>query len=297
MKKDFNELMLSLKKSITPADFYVDFPKVFVNIKDYEVHLNILNSLIGKENIEEEFVELINLYPEVMKSIPILLATHKKRFNIINMKTVDMLKAVEEKDFAFFEDKFICYNFKEVNHPIEDYAKFLTESGLFELISNRKIKNLVDYAFGIEVGLDSNTRKNRSGEIMENIVEAFLKISGIAYQKQMEYKAIDEKYGTNLCAIGKATKKLDFVFKSKNSNKLFLMEVNCYNTQGSKPTETAKSYIELNSKISTMNDVEFIWITDGYGWNKSRKNLEDAYDNIKHLYTIKDLEDGMLTKL
>ena len=75
------------------------------------------------------------------------------------------------------------------------------------------------------------------------------------------------------------------------------MEVNCYNTQGSKPTETAKSYIELNSKISTMNDVEFIWITDGYGWNKSRKNLEDAYDNIKHLYTIKDLEDGILTKL
>lgn len=297
MKRDFNELMLSLKKSITPADFFVDFPKVYVNIKEYELHLNILNTLIGKENIEGEFVELIGQYPEVMRSIPILLATHEHEFNIINAPTVDMLKSIKDKNFKFLEEKFICYNFEAIDHPIEDYAEFLKSSGLFSLISNRKIKNLVDYAIGIEVGLDSNSRKNRSGKIMEDVVEEFFKLAGIHYKTQMKYKDIDEQYGTNLCSIGKSTKKFDFVFKSPNNNELIVMEVNCYGTQGSKPNETAKSYIELNDKIKALNGVKFVWITDGKGWTRSRLNLEDAYDNIEHLYTIKDLEDGILNKL
>lgn len=297
MKRDFNELMLSLKKSITPADFFVDFPKVYVNIKEYELHLNILNTLIGKENIEEEFADLIRQYPEVMRSIPILLATHEHKFNIINAPTVDMLKSIKDKNFKFLEEKFICYNFEAIDHPIEDYAGFLKSSGLFDLISNRKIKNLVDYAIGIEVGLDSNSRKNRSGKIMEDVVEEFFKLAGIPYQTQMKYKDIDEQYETNLCSIGKSTKKFDFVFRSPKNNELIVMEVNCYGTQGSKPNETAKSYIELNDKIKAMNGVKFVWITDGNGWNSSRLNLEDAYDNIEHLYTIKDLEDGILNKL
>ena len=178
MKRNFNGLMLSLKKSITPADFFVDFSKVYLNIKDYERHLNLLNSLIGKENIEEEFVDLINEYPKIMKSIPILLATHEYKFHIINSSTVDMLSSIKDKDFKFLEEKF--------------YAVFLKNSGLFDLISNRKIKNLVDYAIGIEVGLDSNSRKNRSGKIMEDLVEEFIKKLGIPYQKQMKYKDIDK---------------------------------------------------------------------------------------------------------
>ena len=132
---------------------------------------------------------------------------------------------------------------------------------------------------------------------MEDLVEEFFKLAGISYQKQMKYKDIDEEYGTNLCSIGKSTKKFDFVFKSPNTNELMLMEVNCYGTQGSKPNETAKSYIELNNKIKSVGGATFIWITDGKGWNSSRDNLEDAYDEIEHLYTIKDLEDGILKKI
>ena len=115
--------------------------------------------------------------------------------------------------------------------------------------------------------------------------------------RSMKYKDIDKEYGTNLCAIGKATKKFDFVFKSPSNNELIVMEVNFYGTQGSKPNETAKSYVELNNEINKLNGVKFVWITDGNGWNKSRLNLEDAYDKIEHLYTIKDLELGVLEKI
>lgn len=297
MKRSFEDIIKSLKKSITPADYFVDYPKVYVNIKDYEVHLNILNTLIGKDNIESEFVELVSQYPEVMRSIPILLATHEHKFNIINVPCIEVLNNIKNGEYSFFDEQYICYDFNKLSHSIEDYASFLKKSGLLELLKNRKIKSLVDYVIGIEVGLDSNSRKNRSGKIMEDIVEEFLNVSNIEYYKQMKYKEIDDKFGTNFCSIGKATKKFDFVFKSKINSGLIVMEVNCYGTQGSKPNETAKGYIELNNKVKGIKGAKFVWITDGNGWNRSKLNLEDAYDNIEHLYTIKDLEIGILEKL
>ena len=297
MKRSFEDVMNSLKKSIIPADFFVDFSKVYINIKEYEVHLNILNTLIGKDNIEEEFVNLVSQYPEILKSIPILLATHEKKFNIVSVPTIELLDYIENKNYKVFEDRFICYDFTNVDRTLEEYASFCRQCGLFDLLENRKIKNLVDYALGIEVGLDSNGRKNRTGKIMEKIVEKFLKNANIDYQPQMKYSEIDKLYNTNFCSIGKATKRFDYVFKSKITNELIVMEVNYYNTQGSKPNETAKSYIELNNQVKNIDGVKFVWITDGFGWHKSRPNLEDAYDSIEHLYTIKDLEDGILEKI
>ena len=119
----------------------------------------------------------------------------------------------------------------------------------------------------------------------------------LKHYKQIKYEEIDEKFGTNFCSIGKATKKFDFVFKSKNNNDLIVMEVNCYGTQGSKPNEISKGYIELNNMVKGIKGAKFVWITDGNGWSRSRLNLEDAYDNIEHLYTIKDLENNLLEKL
>lgn len=297
MKRNFEEVIKGLKKSITPTDFFVDYPKVYLNIKDYERHLNLLNSLIGKENIEEEFVDLVSEYPEIMKSIPILLASHEAKFNIVNVPTTTMLDNIKNGNFNIIDEQYICYDFIELNHPIEDYAGFLKKSGLLDLLKDKKIKSLVDYAIGIEVGMDTNARKSRSGQIMEAIVEEYIKLLNIEYNSQMKSADIDEKYGTNLCSIGKATKKFDFVYKSKIDNQIIVMEVNYYGKQGSKPNETAKSYIELNNKIKVIDNVKFVWITDGKGWLPSRTNLEDAYDEVEHLYTLADLENGILTKL
>ena len=297
MRRSFDELVNSLKKSITPADFFVDFPKVFLNLDDHINNLNLLNRLIGADNIEKEFEMLVKSYPEVMKSIPILLASHDTNFSIVNVPTVDLLDNIDQENYKVFDEKYICYDFDLLNNDIKDYAEFLKLSGLLDLISNRKIKSLTDYAIGIEAGLDSNARKNRSGKIMEGIIEEFLKKSGIKYYKQMKYSDIDAMFSTNFCSIGKATKKFDFVFESKVNKQLIVMEVNYYKTQGSKPNETAKSYIELNNKIKNIKGAKFVWITDGQGWNKSRKNLEDAYDEIENLYTIEDLQNGILNIL
>ena len=297
MRRSFDELVNSLKKSITPVDFLVDFPKVFLNLDDHINNLNLLNRLIGADNIEKEFEMLVKEHPEVMNSIPILLASHDTNFSIVNVPTTDLLINIDQENYKVFDDKYICYDFDLLNNDITDYTEFLKLSGLLDLINNKKIHSFVDYALGIEAGLDSNARKNRSGKIMEGIIEEFLKKSGIKYYKQMKYSDIDTMFGTNFCSIGKATKKFDFVFESKVNKQLIVMEVNYYKTQGSKPNETAKSYIELNNKIKNIKGAKFVWITDGQGWNKSRKNLEDAYDEIENLYTIEDLQNGILNIL
>ena len=297
MRRSFDELVNSLKKSITPVDFFVDFPKVFLNLDDHINNLNLLNRLIGADNIEKEFEMLVKEHPEVMNSIPILLASHDTNFSIVNVPTTDLLINIDQENYKVFDDKYICYDFDLLNNDITDYTEFLKLSGLLDLINNKKIHSFVDYALGIEAGLDSNARKNRSGKIMEGIIEEFLKKSGIKYYKQMKYSDIDTMFGTNFCSIGKATKKFDFVFESKVNKQLIVMEVNYYKTQGSKPNETAKSYIELNNKIKNIKGAKFVWITDGQGWNKSRKNLEDAYDEIENLYTIEDLQNGILNIL
>ena len=294
MKRNFEDVIKGLKNTITPSDFFVDYPKVYLNIKDYERHLNLLNSLIGKDNIEEEFVDLVTNYPEIMRSIPILLATHETNFKIVNVPTAVMLDNIKNKNFEIIDEEYICYDFVKLNRPIEDYAEFLKKSGLLELLKDKKIKSLVDYVIGIEVGMDTYARKSRTGKIMELIVEEYIKLLDVEYHTQMKSAEIDKLYGTNLCSIGKATKKFDFVYKSKVDGQVIVMEVNYYGKQGSKPNETAKSYIELNNKIMGLDNVKFVWITDGKGWLPSKDNLEDAFDSIEHIYTLTDLENQIL---
>lgn len=298
MKRNFDEVMEDLKETIYPSDFLVDFSKVTNNMSNHEINLNILNTLIGKENIEEVFESVIKKYPEVLSSIPILLATHENKIKSLSDSTNTLREAIKNKESEKIYSDYRIYNFKKPNQEIKEYSKYLRNSGLFDLLKDKKIKNLVDYVLGIEVGMDTNARKSRSGQIMETIIEEYIKlIPNVEYLVQPKAKDIDDKYGTNLSSIYKATKKFDFAYISKVDGKIILVETNYYGAQGSKPNETARSYMRLNEDLKQIEGVRFVWITDGKGWIPSRNNLEDAYDVIEHLYIIKDLENGILEKI
>ena len=72
--RDFDEWLSKFRPSISTYDYYVDFEKVYRNVDEVKVELNILNSLIGSNDIETDFVNLLKRYPEILKAIPILLA-------------------------------------------------------------------------------------------------------------------------------------------------------------------------------------------------------------------------------
>jgi type II restriction enzyme len=284
MKRNFNNWLNTFKESISTFDYYVDFSKVYRNVDKIKVELNILNSLIGSKNIESEFKQILNKYPSTIECIPILLAIRKNEIFIKQL----------EKEYLFKFDTFA--------HSIEEYCRFMSESGLFELLQNHLISNLYDYVLGVEVGLDSNSRKNRGGFLMENLVETYIqKLSlnrGFDYYKEISTKEIELKWNMNLSKMsgdGISKKVFDFVIKS-NSH-LYVFETNFYASSGSKLNETARSYKLLAEQSKQIDGLTFIWITDGIGWLSAKNNLKETFNTMDTLYNIKDLESGILDKI
>lgn len=282
--RNFDNWLASFRQSIADYKYYVDFEKVFNNVEAIKIPLNILNSLIGSKNIEVEFTNILKNYPETLKCIPILLA--KREYEIMAMD----------------EDGQIDFHFNEVNCSVEEYVKFMRKTGLFDLMENHIVNNLVDYVTGVETGLDSNGRKNRGGHLMEDLVESYLCKAGLkkgeSYFKEMYIHEIEEKWGINLSSIsnnGGAEKRFDFVVKGKDI--IYGIETNFYTSSGSKLNETARSYKTITLETKDLDYFKFVWFTDGWGWGNDRNNLKETFDVLENLYNISDLEEGIISKV
>ena len=282
--RNFDEWLSNFKTSISDYTYYVDFEKIYKNVDKVKVELNILNSIIGSKNIEEEFQNILIKYPETLECIPLLLAVRAREIFVKD----------EINEYLFKFDKMVC--------SIKGYIKFMRESGLFDLLQNHIINNLYDYVLGIEVGLDSNGRKNRGGHLMKNLVESYIIKAGyeknVNYFKETYLKDIEKKWNLDLSEMSghnTSTKRFDFVIKT--DKQVYVIETNFYSSGGSKLNETARSYKMLAQKSKKVDGVTFIWFTDGTGWVSARKNLEETFNELDTLYSINDLENGVLNNL
>jgi len=282
--RDFAEWLSHFKDSISDYSYYTDFAKVHRNVDAIKVELNILNSLIGSKHIEEDFDNIIKQYPQVLKCIPLLLAVRASEI------------------YAIDGDGEYLFSFRQMNYSPDEYKMFMRKTGLFNLLENHIISSLVDYATGVETGLDSNGRKNRGGHLMENLVESYLKKAGLAlnetYFKEMTRSAIETKWLIDLSEIsnqGKSEKRFDFVVKAANT--IYAIETNFYGGGGSKLNETARSYKNLAQEAKRIPGFAFVWFTDGRGWNSARHNLEETFDVMEHVYNIDDMENGVMGRI
>lgn len=280
-KRNFNDWLSKFRKSIANYGYYVDFDKIHKNVEKMKIELNILNSLIGSEDIENEFENLIVKYPETLKCIPLLLAVR------------------EQEIYAVDSDGEFRYSFKKMNYPVEQYKIFMRKTGLFELLEKHIINNLIDYVTGVETGLDSNGRKNRGGHLMEDLVESFIIKAGYekdkTYFKEKNLSEISAQWDIDLSNIsnsGKTEKRFDFVIKTDSM--IYGIETNFYASGGSKLNETARSYKQLAQEADTIDGFTFVWFTDGQGWVNARHNLEETFDVMEHIYSIDDLENGVI---
>ena len=282
--RDFNKWLENFRDSIASYDYYIDFEKVHRNVDSIKIELNILNSLVGSKNIEEDFEKIIKEYPQTIKCIPILLAVRSNEI------------------YAMDCNGEYTYDFRNMTLSVDEYKSFMKKTGLFDLISNRIVSNLVDYATGVETGLDSNGRKNRGGHLMENLVEDFIQKAGFKkdsdYFKEMYIHEITDKWGIDLSAIsnqGKMEKRFDFVVKTDEM--IYAIETNFYASGGSKLNETARSYKTLSQEVDTIDGFTFVWFTDGKGWNSARHNLEETFDVMVNIYNINDMENGIMNEV
>lgn len=253
--------------NVSLADF-CDFSKIYQNVENIAIDLNTLNFLVGKSDLETAVKQLWERNPKVFNVLDILIAIRREKKNrYIN-------KQGETKDIA------------ELYKSPEGVIEFLQETGLADLLQREHIKNLVDYVFGVETGLDSNARKNRYGHIMEAAVRDAFRRAGIKFEREVR----SDRFPAVKSVLGKDLKRFDFVVPSKGV--IYLIEVNFYNPGGgSKPNEVARAYTEVGPKINSVPGFEFVWITDGFGWIGSRKMLEEAYINIPKVYSLNTLSE------
>jgi type II restriction enzyme len=292
-KEVFKYLIDNLTDSIFTWGYFVNFDKVKKHIQLVETELNLLNVLIGKKDIEKEFVNLVKKYPEVRKVLPILIAIRNDKLKAINI--IDDFKELKSKN----KQKLFDPKIKLDSELEKDIITFFDESGLKQIFEDKNVKNIVDYCFGVEVGMDTNARKNRTGDAMEEIVEEiikeFSKLNKVEYIPQATQKKIKDKWNFNIVA-DKTDRKFDFAIFNKAKNKIFVIETNYYGGGGSKLKATAGEYKPLFDFLKKQN-IDFIWITDGLGWKTTTKSLEETFIHNDYLFNLELLKNKVLDEI
>ena len=267
MNKDFKLFMSQLYETNATLDFYCDFEKIQQNVEDIAISLNTLNYLIGKDNIQDAVKLLWERDPKVFQVLDILIATRRKD---------DKMYLLPDKT---------ARPIKELFTTAGGVVQFLNETGLTRVFQSREIKNLVDYVFGVETGLDSNARKNRSGHVMENWVHDIFIQNSIPCEAEVQCKNLPDVKAV----LGKDIKRFDFVIRTKKHT--YLVEVNFYSKGGgSKPSEVARAYSELSPKINSISGYKFVWITDGKGWD-GVGSFKEAYEEIPFVYNLTNITE------
>lgn len=279
----FEYLLSTLKDTIRTYDFFVAWKKVLGNVSQIEVSLNILNSLIGKEDIAVKLKDLIKQYPEVVPVIPFLIAVRGT-----NIKVADMGGDIE---YSFSKKR------NYTDEQIEKIIFFADKSGLLKIIANKSIKNLVDYAIGVEVGLDTNARKNRSGTAMENLTEVYIKAicdkHNFKYLAQATVAKIKQEFGKTV-STDKANRHFDFAIDT--GSMVYLIEVNYYSSGGSKLKSVAGDFSSLFRLVKDEN-TGFIWVTDGEGWQTAKRPLSETFNVMDYIMNINMIEQGLLEEI
>ena len=284
MNKTFAELLNTFKSSIKTWDYFVNWNKVMANATDLEISLNKLNYLLGKENLKDEFTKLYSSNPDIIKALPVLLAVRDNKLEVFDKVT---------KDSEFFD-------FSNDENGADKYFEFLEKSGLARLFQKDGIKNLVDYVMGVEVGLDSNGRKNRGGTLMEEIVGSYVKDfsekHGFEYLAQARATDIKTKWGYEV-EVDKSERSFDFAIYNPQTEKLKLVETNFYNGGGSKLKAVCGEFRSLYDEL-TKQGIDFVWVTDGLGWETAKRPLEETFNHNKgQVFNLNMLDENILEEL
>jgi type II restriction enzyme len=268
----------------------VDWKKVFTNVEHHRHELFLLSSLCSAPDKEQAARELLRKYPQVIPVLPALIANAERN------KSRCVISLAEDLSLGLIKS----YDFSATHAPLTDiqvetYVEFLLKSGILFLLE--QIKSVFDYATGVEVGLDSNARKNRSGKcaieaLRPTVEQALRKFPQIESRAEATYAFL----AAQGCALpgGFTRKKWDWAFWTRKAPRRFaVVEVNHYGSTGSKPEAIAAEYAARQQVLNEAG-IGFIWITDGYGWLKMRPALREAFDRVDHLINIRLAKEGQL---
>ena len=266
-------------------DFFVNWTKVVQNRDIFKYEVALLKSLRNSSTPITDFQKLLRRYPEVAKVIPILLACRDGIIKVLN----SIEPVIQYRSFDFSKRR---YDGKE----IDDIVQFTQKTGLLDMLC--KMESATDYLLGVEVGLDTNARKNRSGLFLEKMVkEVIADLVGrnpdFVWVEQKNFKYIESEFDV---AIPPALRNRKFDHVVINKGKATNIEINFYGGTGSKPSEIVSSYINRGEVLSSTG-WKFVWLTDGEGWKSMRNSLRVGVENIDYVINAYLLRKGLLEKI
>ncbi len=259
---------------MSPRD-YTDWDTIRKKVKELRREIALLQSL-DKDNPVEDLTDLLHNTPEILKVLQLLVAHTPRKIlfddkdKYIDFKT-DLEKIATSKKRA------------------KAVAKIFIEMGLVDFL--REVRSVEDVIKGVLLGLEPNSRKNRRGKKVEDVISELIsstikKINKehnlhLTYENQMYIDLQSERKG------------IDHVILQDNKP-IIAIEVNFYSTSGSKPSEVlGRAYPEVQENLRKKG-ISFIVITDGLGWESMRPVIATAYEKLDYLMNIKQAKSGKL---
>lgn len=268
--KELQEYILNLTNTNRTLSSYVDWDKVKENTDKHRLNLAQLDIFTNIKNDDDIKDCISQLFKSGREDV---------------FESLDILIAKRDSDREYFDEETNTSKDYSIDTP-EDVFNFINKTNLNELFTS--VKSLSDYVFGVEVGLDTNGRKNRSGKTMETLIRNILVKSNIDFKEQVHLKDIlDQEIGN------KKIKRVDFVFEIKGIT--YLIESSFYNAGGSKISEVCNSYSDFTSKLNKKK-YSMIWVADGKGMKTIEKLLDEQWDNVE-VMNIQDFKEFLNTKV
>ncbi|WEV51605.1 type II restriction endonuclease [Lactobacillus sp. ESL0731] len=292
-EEKFNYFMSTIFPTNRTPKYWVNWDKVRKNIQEYELSLNTLNYLVGKDNIMDEAKMLFQAQPQLLRAIPVLLASRDAELTVLELADDG---AMNHYDVNF--DK------PDIS-KIDIYLKFMEETGLLEFLQKDLNQSLVDYVYGVETGLDSNARKNRGGTQNEIILERNLKSlcnsnPNLEYKTQATRNVMKKDWSIDVPELlpegKKGGRRYDGAILNRKTNKTYIVETNFYGSGGSKLKSVAGEFSNMYiESLKGRQDIDFIWITDGPGWKTARNPLSEAFNAIPKIFNLNMIKNDFLS--
>lgn len=293
-EQKFNQFMASrVKTNRTPA-YWVDWQKVRKHVAKYRSKLTKLDCLVGSPNIVSKAKIVFTKEPDLLTVIPLLLGTRDMQLSVL---------VNDPKNYQAYTLDFANPDLKQ----LDKYLDFIQQTGLFDIMANTIKEPLVNFAYGIEVGLDTNARKNRSGFQNEAILAdnlTLIKKEHPTWQVTTQVSGAEIKTNWGITVPEQLDHKhkggriYDGAIYNPETNKVTIIETNIYCSNGSKMKAVAGEFSNVFlylKKHDTKKQVNYVWITDGCGWNTAKNPLREAFNVIPNIFNLKMVKQGYLT--
>jgi len=268
----------------TSPTYFVNWYKALENTARVEMALHQLDYLIGKSDMGLALFNVIKANPMVVEALPSVFASRAKKFLLVS-------KATGPAEFEFLARSV------KTDYDIRRIVAFCDEIGLLNFIEKATISSFTDYVHGVEVGIDTNGRKNRGGKQMEESVEEYVSAicttNGYDYLAEATASQIASVFGKTL-SVDKTNRRIDFAIDTPRQ--LFLIETNYYDGGGSKLKATAGEYKTLYDLVRK-DGHQFIWVTDGRGWLTTLNSLRETFDYTDYILNLEMVGRGVLEDL